>query len=55
MNILTEGDTAWAVLAAARDLAYRYRITPRWQERLTPEARRLVEAVLELERVEVMS
>jgi hypothetical protein len=38
--------TAEAVITAAADLAARYQITPRWQERLTPEARRLVEAVL---------
>ena len=39
--------TEEAVVAAAEQLAARYTLTPRWQERLTPEARRLVEAVLE--------
>ncbi len=43
-------DPTRAVVEAARDLAARYQITPRWQERLTPEARRLVEAVIEHER-----
>lgn len=53
---MTTSDTAvWDVLAAARDLANRMQITPRWQERLTPEARRLVEAVLELERTDTLS
>lgn len=42
--------TAEAVIAAARDLARRYRHTPDWDERLTPEARRLVEAVNALDR-----
>ena len=39
-------DTAAAVVAAARDLARRYQLTPYWQLRLTPQAIRLVEAVL---------
>ena len=41
-----------AVIAAARRHADRMRITPRWQERLTPEARQLVEAVLTLDAAE---
>lgn len=39
-----------AVLDAARVLAGRYQITPRWRERLTPEAVALVNAVLEHDR-----
>jgi len=38
-------DTTSEVIAAARDLARRYTITPRWADRLIPEAVRLVEAV----------
>ena len=38
---------------AARDLARRYQLTPQWQDRLTPEARRLVEAVLVHDRAAV--
>ena len=45
-----EHPTTTAVLAAARDLARRYQITPRWAERLTPEAVALIEAVLEHDR-----
>lgn len=44
-QIVAPPDTTQAVLDAARDLARRYQITPRWQERLTPQAVRLVEAV----------
>ena len=50
-----ERDAMWEVLSRARDLAARYRHTPDWQERLTPEARRLVEAVLELDRASAVS
>jgi hypothetical protein len=42
----------WAVVSAARDHADRMRITPNWQERLTREARRVVEAVEALEQAE---
>ena len=43
-------DLEQAALTAARVLAARLKITPRWQERLTPEARQLVEAVDALDR-----
>jgi hypothetical protein len=38
-------DTTSEVIAAARDLARRYTLTPRWSDRLIPEAVRLVAAV----------
>jgi hypothetical protein len=44
-QIVAPPDTAQAVIAAARDLARRYQLTPRWAERLTPQAVALVEAV----------
>ncbi len=42
----TPQDTTHAVIAAARDHVARMIHTPNWQERLTPEARRLAVAVL---------
>ena len=49
-QIVAPPDTAQAVITAARQLATRYQHTPGWVERLTPEARRLVQAVIEHDR-----
>lgn len=49
-QIVAPPDTAQAVIAAARELATRYQHTPDWRVRLTPEAQRLVEAVIEHDR-----
>jgi hypothetical protein len=51
----TETSTGEQVITAARVMAMKWAITPKWRDRLTPDAVALVEAVLEHDRTEPAS